>query len=210
MHSSLYYQILTLESEEFPDADDAETLVELEYTWYGRLTDRSQLDQAVSVEHQEQWSVNAKLEENAKYGGSIRVRKSVLKKTGDRAIVEPTYMLCIKAFESNKRGCLENEFSVNEETFKQFRRIAESGMIKTRYTFPIAGTDYAFEVDVYEGTDWVKIDLEIDNPKFVIPDLPVKLEGCFKDNQPNRSEAQQKLIDELMDRYFCRKNPYCE
>jgi hypothetical protein len=201
MHSSLYYQILTLESEEFPAADGAETLVELEHTWYGRLTDRTILDSAASVEKQEQWTVRAKPGDACKYGGSIRVRQS---QRGS----DTSYMLCIKAFESGKRGCLENEFEVNDTTFEQFRRIAESGMIKTRYTFPIANTDYAFEVDVYDGTDWVKIDLEIDNPQFVIPDLPIPLEGCFRDSQHNRTDAQQKLVDELMERYFCRKNSY--
>lgn len=196
----------SLESE-FPAASEAATEVELEHTWYGQLTDRSQLENAASIEKQEQWSVPAK-PEDCRYGGSIRVRKSTPVKIGDRSIQPSSFMMCLKAFEKGKLGCLENEFEINEATFQQFCRVADSGMIKTRYTFPIEGTDFAFEVDVYQETDWVKIDLEVNDPKFAIPDMPVALKGLIKDNPMKRTPEQEKLIESLMERYFRCKNQY--
>lgn len=92
------------------------------------------------------------------------------------------------------------------------KRIAERGMIKTRYTFPIEGTDYCWEVDVFDGPngphEWVKVDLEVDNVDFEIPELPIKLEGLIRDNPANRTEEQQKLISELQERYMTVANQY--
>lgn len=193
---------VSLEAGDFAAAEDAKTEVELEHTWYGQLTDPTELEKATTIEGQEQWSIPAQPGDNCKYGGSVRVRKSV---RGD----ETSYMMCIKAFEQGKLGCLENEFEINEATFEQVKRVAESGMIKTRYTFPIEGTDYAFEVDVYpDGKSWVKVDLEVEDPKFKIPELPVTLKGLIKDNPARRTPEQDKLIKELMLRYFKRGNAY--
>ena len=199
-----------MESDTFPEAAEAETEVELEHCWYGQLDDVSQLDTAASSEYQEQWNVKSKVEDS-KYGGSIRVRKSVRYTTGDRSLGVKSYMLCIKAFEHDKIGVLENEFEINEETFEQFRRIAESGMRKTRYTFPIEGTDYAFEVDVSEGdSGWVKVDLEVDDPKYLIPEFPIRLKGLVKDNPLRRTPEVEKLVKHVMDTYFIIPNAYSQ
>lgn len=191
---------VSLEAGDFAAAEDAKTEVELEHTWYGQMTDLKELEKATSVTKQEQWSVPAK-PEDCRYGGSIRVRKSVCNG-------ETSFMMCLKAFEKGKQGCLENEFEINAATFEQFRRVSDSGMIKTRYTFPIEGTDFAFEVDVYPETDWVKIDLEVNDPKFAIPEMPVAIKGLIKDNPMQRTPEQEKLIDELMKRYFRCSNPF--
>lgn len=193
--------VRSFESGEFPTAEDAKTEVELEHTWYGQLEDRSVLEKASSVEKQEQWSVPAKPGDDCLYNGSIRVRKSERDGT-------VSYMMCVKAFEHKKLGCLENEFEINETTFNQFKRVAGSGMIKTRYTFPIEGTEYAFEVDVFQETDWVKVDLEVDDSKFAIPELPISLNGLIKDTPTKRTPEQEKMIDELMTRYFRCENPF--
>lgn len=195
--------MLALESEGFPIAAEAETEVELEHCWYGQLVDRTELEAAATVESQEQWQVKSHVED-CQYGGSIRVRKTV---RGDMT----SYMLCIKAFEQGKLGVLENEFEINEGTFEQFKRIAESGMIKTRYTFPIEGTQYAFEVDLppdQEDDAWVKIDLEIDDPKYPIPEMPIQLKGLVKDVKSTRSPEQEKLIKAVQSRYFAVPNAY--
>lgn len=206
---SIVQSRLSLEGGEFAAAEDAKTEVELEHTWYGQMTDTSELEKASSIEKQEQWSVPAKPGDDCKYSGSIRVRKSVRYKPGVRDLGETSYMMCLKAFEHGKQGCLENEFEINEATFAQFRRVSGSGMIKTRYTFPIEGTDYAFEVDVYqEASNWVKIDLEVKDPTFKIPELPVSLKGLIKDNPMRRTPEQEKFIEELMKRYFRCNNPY--
>lgn len=193
---------LSMEAEE-AKAESAQTEVEFEKTWYGRLMDRTQLDGASKVEQQVQWNVRVNTPETMCYGGSVRVR----------AIDGERFVLCIKNYEKGKQGCLEHEFEVSRDAFEQIRRIAEKGMIKTRYTFPIEGTEYAWEIDVFADADgnpyeWVKVDLEIDDPGFVIPPMPVALEGCFMDTPTSRTPEQEKLIDALMSKYFTVGNPF--
>lgn len=189
--------------EEIVEAKEAQTLLELEHTFYARLVDFDVLKSAAKVQRQEQWQIPATSTDDMRFGGSVRVR----------AIDDETYVMCIKNFEKGKLGCLEHEFEVNVKAFEQIKRMSSKGMVKTRYSFPIEGTSYSWELDVFYGKDgnpheWVKIDLEVDDPSYQIPEIPFKVEGLIKDNPANRTEEQQKLIDELMKSYMTTPNQY--
>lgn len=204
--AALLGSFLSME-DETSQATEAKTEVELEHVFYGRLTDFSALEKAASKVHQEQWTIKAESTDAMLYGGGVRARKIT---SADSE--EPCYVICIKNFEKGKRGVLENEFEVSADAFEQIKRIAERGMIKTRYSFPIEGTDYCWEVDVFEGPngphEWVKVDLEVDSVDFEIPELPIVLEGLIRDNPAQRTEEQQRLISELQERYMTVANQY--
>lgn len=185
------------------DSDDAETVVELERTYYGKLVDASDLLKAASSVEQEQWSVSSKLPEGCKYGGAIRVR----------SINDETFVMCIKNYEHGKRGVLEHEFEINREGFEAVRRISPSGMRKTRYCFPIEGTEYCWEVDVFKDADgnlapWVKVDLEVNDLNFQVPEFPVRLENAFEDAPHKRSPEMQKVVENLYSKYMSIPNQY--
>lgn len=192
---------LALEADQ-AQAESAKTEVELEHTWYARIEDVEELKSAASVEKQEQWQVKAKKNDDMRYGGCVRVRSI----NGER------YVMTIKNFEDGKRGVLENEFDISQDGFEAVKRISDTGMIKTRYTFPIEGSDYHWEIDVFSGSEsnrcWVKIDLEVDDPNFQIPAFPIRLTGVIADRPGQRSEEEERLIEDLMKRYFRANNPF--
>ncbi len=179
-------------------ATDTATELELEHTWYGRLVDRAVLDQAAKVERQEQWNMKPKLDEDMKYQGAARVRK----------VDDDKFFMCIKATLEGKRGVLETEFVINNDVFQAIKRLSNTGMIKTRYSFPIAGTSYSWEVDVFGDHEWVKVDLEVDDPNYEIPAMPFQLEGLIDGSFGKPSSEEQAVIDKLYENYFVTLSPY--
>ena len=194
--------VLALEDES-ATATDSKTQVELEHVFYVKISDLDQLKNAATSVDQEQWSIQVKNSDAHRYGGSIRVR----------AINGESFAFCIKSFEKGKRGGLENEFQVGKDVFEQFKRLSNSGMVKTRYTFPIEGTEYAWEVDIYKMPDgspapWAKIDLEVKDADFQIPELPIKCDKVVRDQPHNRTPDLQTFIDHVMSTYLVTKNQY--
>lgn len=139
-------------------APDGVTRQEKELEIYGTLKDFSVLEKATGWELQEQWGLYIpKTAKNAGSGGP-RVRKTTLS-TG-----EVSYVLTTKVKEADSNA--ECEQDTSEDMFTMFKRLAESGLLKRRYFFPIGDTGLKFEVDVFCGNDGqpvpqVKIDLEI-------------------------------------------------
>ena len=54
----------------------------------------------------------------------------------------------------------------------------------------------------------IKIDLEVDDPKFQIPAFPVSLGNVFQDNPSKRTDDQQKFVDHPMKNYFSKENQF--
>jgi hypothetical protein len=133
---------------------DGGTVLEREYEIYGKLNKEEfdRLLQHGDFEHQEQWGMAI-----GKYS-NIRVRRT---ESADGKVVY-TQTMKKKTDEGNQ----ENEMEVSEDTFTMFRSMIEKGLIKTRFIYPVEGTELKLEVDAFkdlEGNyvDTVKIDLEV-------------------------------------------------
>lgn len=142
---------------------------EKEYVFYAKLDDFDILKDATHSEFQEQWSLKIDKSADNYCSGRIRIRKTV-------ANGEVTYVQTIKtpitspvntgygddvAVPDASQNMLEVAINASEDAFAQFKLIADQGMIKTRYVFPINGTDLKFEVDAFHLPDgkmseWVK------------------------------------------------------
>lgn len=139
-------------------APDGVVRMEKEIEIYGVVRDMAVLETATDWEIQEQWGLYIpKTDKNASSGGP-RVRMTQLSNG------EVTYVLTTKTKKSNGNGECEEVSSAG--MFEQFKLLAETGLRKKRYFFPIPGTDMKFEVDVFCGPNGtpiphVKIDLEI-------------------------------------------------
>lgn len=162
------------------------TSPENEITIYAEITDQTGLLQAQSKVLHEQYELKPKTNKLPDGSfepsmGKIRVRKLT---AGDLVTYEQTVKLSTGngSVDSN----MEYTIPIDAEYFEAFKKICSSGMIKTRYTFPIekvvlAGiddghTDLSFpvkkkdacyEVDVFSSPEgdtysWCKIDLELD------------------------------------------------
>lgn len=180
---------------------------EIEHIVYGRLTDFAQLSNAASRESQEQWQVKmAKSDKNAGEG-AIRVRKSHI----DGA--DPNYYLTLKT--RAKVGNLESTLSCGEDMFTMMKFLADFGMVKDRYRFPVPNTELVWEVDVFkkpDGTyhDWVKIDLEVEDLSAPLPELPLKFADVIMpaDLEGQDKEKHNATLDVLYNSVFKTPNAF--
>lgn len=194
------------------DVQDGKLFREREKVFYVRVTDTDQLSGAASRDSQEQWTVKIPKTEGNAAKGNIRVRKVV----GGNDGAEPQYVLTTKA-ERNSEDRLEVPAPVTEDMFKLFRQLADTGMIKDRYSFPVEGTDLVFEVDMFLDTSkaeadhtpyhqWAKIDLELKDFNGEIPELPIKVEEVIPGDTTD--PEQRAKITELYETVFLTKNNF--
>ena len=95
--------------------------------------------------------------------------------------------------------------------------MAESGMIKDRYIFPIEGykEKVKWEVDVYRTRDdvvqeWVKIDLEVKDKDIhldQVPEFPIELSNIITNQEGDRTEEEETILRTLYDTVFTIRNP---
>lgn len=180
---------------------------EIEHIVYGRLTDFAQLSNAASREIQEQWQVKLPKSEKNAAEGAVRVRKSQIEGA------DPNYFLTMKT--RAKVGSLESTLSCSEDMFTMMKFVAEFGMVKDRYRFPVPNTELVWEVDVFkkpDGTyhDWVKIDLEVDDLSTPLPELPLKFADVIlpTDLEGPDKEKHNATLDTLYSSVFKTANPY--
>lgn len=192
------------------DVSDGKIFKEHEHVFYVKISDFDQLNRASSVDYQEQWTLKVKKSDNNQASGNIRIRKVVgLKSYADRTPKEDAqYVLTSKA-EMPDGSRLEVPIPATEDAFTIFRSLAEGGMIKHRYHFPVHGTKLTFEVDMYLNPEggyhpWAKVDLEVYDIDAAIPDLPLVVDEKICGNTTNTIEKEK--ITKLYDEYFITKS----
>lgn len=171
---------------------DGKARVEDEKVFYGRLTVESleRLKQMAEIEHQEQYQL-------AKPNGCIRVRRT---EDGDG---EVEYILTGKGWNDGSGKKLEAEQETAKDMFSLFKRIADSGMKKTRYTVEDESGEWEFDVFYdSEGNehDWCKVDLE--DSSAGLTEMPITLLDVFEDTPHARSPELQAKVSSLYDKYF--------
>jgi hypothetical protein len=208
--------IMSLEIGMEEDVQDGKLFRERERVIYAKLSDLSELNNAVSVDSQEQWQIKLPKTDKNAAKGTMRVRKIIpLTKTDKGFELTDTnedsvqYVITVKA-ERKADDRAEVPLPASKDMFDLFKLLAENGMCKHRFHFPINGTELVFEVDVYlkeDGTyyEWVKIDLEFKDVPVDIPELPLKTSELIYDT--TQDPEQKKKISELYETIFLKKNP---
>ena len=181
---------------------------ELEYVYYGKLTDLDQLKQmAVGVEHQKQFSI-------IKANGTIRIR----------AVDDKEFELTTKVWTPGVNGKKEATKPTSRDQFDHFEAIADSGMEKTRYDVIIPNTEgewqpsednpnpkyngsLFWEYDVFTKKDgsispWVKVDLEVPTLIRRALPLPPLLTEMIVEQFGERTEEQEAFIKSLYREHF--------
>lgn len=194
---SLESLVASLES----NGENGSTTREREYEIYGRVADMEALQKASSSEFQEQWGIPC----NEVVMGTIRVRKTV---KGDVTTINQT----IKVKEED--GSDENEMDISQETFDIFKKLVPRGLLKTRYFFPLEGTDFTLEVDVFQDLegkqcDEVKIDIEVpDGVELDQIKIPFKLEDVRVIKPGIKTPEDGEYVRNLFVNKFEVVNPY--
>lgn len=192
------------------DVSDGKAHREIEHTFFGKIENMSILDGASGMEHQEQWEIKLEKTEKTAAAGKWRVRKTV--KDG----VDPEFVLTCKT--AGKEGSIEVGVPVSVPMFDQFRMMAEQGMVKDRYFFPVEGSDLVWEVDMFlvQGSqpgekkyhDWCKIDLEVPSLDIALPPIPAGITELITNPYGKRSEAEEAKVISLFHNEFLSPNPY--
>lgn len=184
--------------------DSPKTILEQEYVFYVRITNFKQLENASHAEKHEQWQIKIPSTDENAGSGSIRARKVT---SSDGTV---SYELTTKS--KTKKGNIETTVPTTEENFTQIAFMADAGMRKDRYTFPIPNSDLSFEVDVYPDGKagyytWAKIDLEVKSPLSSFPELPIQVEEIITPQDAETPEGQEE-VSRLFDTFFLLKNKY--
>jgi len=185
------------------DADNGGQKLEVEIEIYAKVVDITSITASGGPgELQEQWGVYIPKTDKNNASGNMRVRYSS----------EHGYIFTSKVKLPNAND--EEEFPVNENLMKHLRLFAESGLIKTRYKYPVPETELVLEVDVFEGPNgiskWVKVDIELPDgvSPDVIPDLPFETEEIRVIMPGQKNESDLAFVRKLFDEeYNVRYNP---
>lgn len=169
---------------------------------------------ATSYEGQEQWGVYIPKTAGNASDGSIRVRKTI---HPDGGIV---YEFCTKTSAGDK-GKVEEEDPSREGQLEQFRRMADQGLIKTRYNVPGKfddGTQFTWQVDTFtnkkgELVPWAKIDVELKEArpqKFTADEIPFLHSELIVISPEEKAagNGQKEKIQDLYEKYFRTGNLY--
>jgi CYTH domain-containing protein len=193
---------------------------EIEHMFYARVESPETLLNAMCCEIQEQWGVwQDKTEQNAGCG-SIRVRKVIHKPIHnghfDTLNVTEQIVQTTKLKRSDGTS-LEVPIEASEDALVAIRVMAESGMIKHRYRFPVPHTDMTWEVDMFvepgqsmystKYLKWCKIDIEVPSLDYPIPDLPAGFLDGFNSKVKNPTPEQQSIIEQMKP-FLSLPNPY--
>lgn len=202
---------------------------ETELVIYSRIGDVKGLEQAQEIIDQEQAQVRAP-------NGNIRVRMH--RKRGEPNF---TYELTTKHFTESDNGvkaCTEKTQPINAEQYEMFKSVCDQFMRKVRYVFYIENVSitskglegklevpkFKYEVDRFIGpdgqfSDWVKIDLELDELHQALKDaglrvnalqldckisqLPFKPVAAFCDTGEKNGKMRD-LVTAIYDKQFIR------
>lgn len=195
---------------------------EVEHVFYGRLEDFKQLEKAARREFQEQWEIKVPKTDANGGSGKVRVRKSQVPGS------QPKFDLTTKV-KMTKAGDRNSNIEVTLETtadnFLQFQVLAESGMKKVRYFFPVEATGLVWEIDLFVkdvlltpeecldgGTtifeDWCKIDLEVKDKAVEVPAMPIEFAQLITAPEGQRTAEEEAQVRKLYDTAFLAQNRY--
>lgn len=183
--------------------------VEMEYVLYAKLSDLEVLKRASSFESQEQYEIKGDPRDSLG-GFRMRARKTITEQ-------QTKFVCCGKAVltkstpdQPERRA--EQECACDADFFELMKACASKGFSKTRYFYPIEGTDLVWELDRFQkadGTfsDWVKLDLEIKTALSAIPEPPAGVEVVVKNQRAQWTDEEKALIQKLYDEEFFIVNP---
>lgn len=179
-----------------------DNLEELEYIFYGKLTNFDQFTKADRAETQEQWSVFL----TNGHGGDGKVENNLRV----RSVNDSQYYLTAKLYLPGAAGKWELEREVNQDHFEVMKAIATDGMRKERYYFPVEGhEDLTWEVDVHYDDDgnrihWVRVELEVPEKLSSIPPLPLQFEETIMRQRKHQTDEEQAFVKQLYGRYILK------
>ena len=188
------------------EAVDGRLHKEVEHVFYGKLDHPEELKNAQSAQHQEQWMIKVPKTDDNAGSGTMRVRM-------EHGYGEtPRYIFTTKAKSADGHN-VEHEVPTTKDHMDLMKVLADKGMVKTRYTFPITGTQLVWEVDVFTDEEglaapYVKLDLEVPQGVILdaIPPFPVTLSDVVTGDEIKVDPTADAKVARWHDEHFLRRN----
>lgn len=158
---------------------------ELEFTIYAKVKNLADLDGAPKEIH-EQWSVPL-----PDSGGKLKMRI--------RAVDNNRFILTTKKRRSGIDGSDEVETIIGKDMFNHLKDAGGEGYLKTRFFFPVPNSELTWEIDRFmknggAPSEWVKIDLEVDDLHMDLPPLPIDVEMAIIAGDPQLTAEEEEII----------------
>lgn len=163
---------------------DGEKHIEREYTAYACVEDFNWTDDAPERETHEQWQID--YAEGSPIKGRLRL---INNRRFTEAVKEPLI---------TEDGCYECEFDISRDAFEMKKKACKNGYLKERFNFPIDGTPFKWEIDVFKSRaggrhPWVKIDLEYNSKMDAIPEFPFPVKELIILERDSTTEAKEMV-----------------
>lgn len=165
--------------------------VEIERVFYGTLVNFDELKNASDVFIQEQYMCFARKDDREQ---QFRTRRTV--KNG-----RTTYEFTIKYVNRGGGSRTEINIPIEKDVFESYKNAAFEGYLKERYIFPV-NQKIKWELDLFydrngKPIEVVKLDLEVPNLNYPVPDWPVTLKDPFE----SKGYATNPDLVSLYDRF---------
>ena len=163
---------------------DGEKHIEREYTAYALVPDFNWTDAAAETELHEQWKIA--YAEGSPITGRLRL------------INNRRYTEAVKQPLITEDGSYECEFDISRDAFEMKKKACKDGYLKERFNFPVEGTPYKWEIDVFKSRSggrhpWVKIDLEYGTKMDAIPEFPFEVKELIVIDRDSSTEAREMI-----------------
>lgn len=216
-----------------------QAIKEIEYMFYARTESLKPLLAAKEMMIQVQWGLWYEKGDASAASGSVRQRRNsfhMLTPDGKLTNVRQQAEFIMTTKVKTKDGhAIETSIPSTSDMFESFQYLADSGMVKHRYIFPIADSapkhyympgdpnpiasipSLKWEVDMFvvPGSDfrepkylpWCKIDLEVPSLDTPIPAMPEGFFDGFDSKARDLTPEQQEIVKE-MKQYLSLPNPH--
>ena len=170
--------------------------VERELTFYVKMSDLSVLNSLEAID-QEQWKLDLK---GPNETGRFRARLENGK----------VHSICCKFPRKSGDGMVEAETLVNKEFWDfAIKMFGHHGYKKTRYIYPVPGTDLKFEIDVFLSESgrqhpYVKVDLEYPADIPVLPEFPFPVDEDTAIDGNDMTKEEEAFVDDLWENQWSR------
>lgn len=209
------------------DIANGKAAIETESTIYAHIEDFAQLANATEREFQEQWGIRVPKTDMNYARGDIRIRNSVYPDGRSEHVL--TIKVKGKSDGSDATRNLEVSVPTSDHQFEVMKMLADKGMRKVRFTFPVQGfPTLKWEVDLFVKEDvhltpeqilataasgdvsvfhdWCKIDLE--NPPAELPPLPMTFSRVITAPYGQRTQEEEAVVTLLYSGEFVTPNRY--
>lgn len=168
-------------------------------------------------EGQRQFSFFVEKNDHNTVASGHRIRETITVHPNQEPVI--AYEQCMKIRDPETGKTEEYNTTVDQEHFNAWKKVSDSLMAKVRYFIPFPDRPLIFQVDVFENSEWTKVDLEVQDYDGALSGKEVSavltalgLGGTdmivvFPEDKANRTETA-RMAKTIMDKTGVEMGPF--